>query len=49
MLDGELPEDVEPLFEVDDLKSMFASDVDGAFDEGYSRECPAQLVHLRLG
>jgi len=46
MLDIELPEDVEPLLKVDELDCVFASDVDGAFDEGDSCETAADLVDL---
>lgn len=45
-LNGQLPEDMQALLEVDELESMFASDVDGAFDESQSRESPAELVDL---
>lgn len=40
------PEYVEGLFELDKLKGVFAGDVDGSFDEGYSCECSTELVHL---
>lgn len=49
MLDGKLPEDMKPLLEMDDLKSMSASDINSAFNEGHSREGAAQLVYLEHG
>lgn len=32
-LDGEFPEDVQALLDVDELECVLAGDVDGAFDE----------------
>lgn len=34
VLDGLFDEDVESLFDVDDLQGMYSGDVDGAFDKG---------------
>lgn len=42
----EFEEDVESLFEVDDLEGVPAGDVDSAFDHCYCGECATELIHL---
>ena len=46
VLEGEFVEEVEALFEVDELEGVGAGDVDGGFDEGEGREGAAELVDL---
>ena len=45
-LNRKFPEDVERLFESDELEGMVASYVDGRGDEGYCGEGAAELVDL---
>lgn len=45
-LDGEFPENVQALLELDELQRMVACDVDGALNEGKRSECAAELVDL---
>lgn len=46
VLEGEFVEEVEALFEVNELEGVGAGDVDGGFDEGEGREGAAELVDL---
>jgi hypothetical protein len=48
-LEGQLPEDVQALLEVDELQGVAAGDVDGALDEREGREGAADLVYLEEG
>jgi hypothetical protein len=48
LLERQLPEDMQTLLEVNELKSMFASHMNGAFYESQSREGPAELVDLHV-
>lgn len=46
LLEGNLPEDEEVLLNMNELKSVPAGDVDGAFDEGKGSDGAADLVNL---
>lgn len=46
LLEGDLPEDEEVLLNMNELKSVPAGDVDGAFDEGKGSDGAADLVNL---
>ena len=46
LLDGHLPEDVQALLEMYDLKRMPAGNVDGVLDKGDGRESTSKLVDL---
>jgi hypothetical protein len=46
VLHGKLPEDVEALLEVDDLKGMLAGDVDGGVDQSHCGKGTTELVDL---
>lgn len=45
-LEGQFPEDVQVLLEVDELQSVFAGHVDGSFDESQGCEGSAYLIDL---
>ena len=45
-LDGNLPEDVEPLFGVDNFESMFSCGVDRTLNNQNGCCCAAELVYL---
>lgn len=44
LLDRQLPEDVQSLLEVDELKSMATGDIDSALDEGQCSDGTADLI-----
>lgn len=46
MLHVQFPEDMQFLLDVDELQSMFAGNVNCAFDKSDGGECAAQLIDL---
>lgn len=46
LLDGSLDEDVQPLFQVDELKGVSTGDVDGRLVHCQGTDGPTNLIHL---